>query len=127
MLLNHGLAKLMNFSQTAAKFPDLFGFGSAFTLGLGVFAELCCSALLVLGLLTRFAALMLALTMATAFFLVHKMVLSGEQSGELAFIYLAGFVALVVIGPGRYSVDACLFKETQGATEPTMQSNPRSS
>ena len=44
-----------------------------------------------------------------AFVLVHKMKLTGGFNGELAFIYLAGFVALLIAGPGRYSADSFLF------------------
>jgi putative oxidoreductase len=43
--------------------------------------------------------------MSVAFFLVHKMALKGPMSGEMAFIYLAGFVTVLLAGPGRFSVD----------------------
>jgi putative oxidoreductase len=109
MLLNHGVGKLANFSEVKSKFPGLFGLSPEVSLGLAVFAEVFCSALLVAGLITRFAALNLVVTMAVAFCVAHGMALSGEKSGELAFIYLAGFITLLLAGPGRFSVDACLF------------------
>lgn len=105
MLLNHGWAKLMGFQAKAGAFPDPLGIGSTASLGLAVFAEVACAALLVLGLFTRFAALALSINMIVAFFLVHNGALSGERSGELAFIYLAGFVALFLSGGGRLSLD----------------------
>lgn len=72
-----------------------------------MFAEVVCSILLVLGLFTRFAALNLIATMSVAFYFVHKASLErGPNSGELAFIYLAGFVALLLAGGGRFSLDA---------------------
>jgi uncharacterized membrane protein YphA (DoxX/SURF4 family) len=43
--------------------------------------------------------------MATAFAVGHSFALSGDRSGELPFIYLAGFLAIVIAGPGKYSVD----------------------
>ena len=52
--------------------------------------------------------LALSVTMATAFVFAHGMALSGERSGELPFVYAAGFAAILVMGPGRYSVDARL-------------------
>jgi len=113
MLANHGFAKLTNFGEMSAKFPGLFGLGSAPSLALAVFAEFFCSLLLVVGLLTRLAALNLAVTMAVAFFIAHKGSLTGEHSGELAFIYLAGFVTLLVAGPGRFSTDGGLFKKRE--------------
>jgi putative oxidoreductase len=106
LLANHGWSKVAGFSEMSAKFPDPLGVGSHTSLLLAVFAEVVCAALLALGLLTRFAALVLVINMGVAFTMVHKLALSGEHSGELAFIYLAGWVTLLVAGAGRFSVDA---------------------
>ncbi len=106
MLLLHGRGKLLNFAATAEKFPALFGLPSNVNAGLAVFAEVFCSALLIAGFLTRFAALMLTVTMATAFILVHKASLvPGPGSGELAMVYLIGYVTLLFAGAGKISVD----------------------
>jgi putative oxidoreductase len=56
-------------------------------------------------LFTRFAALGCAITMSVAFFIVHEMRLKGTASGEMAFVYLAGFVAIFLAGPGRFALD----------------------
>ena len=110
LLFNHGLDKLLNFNEKSSSFPDPLGIGSTASLGLAVFAEVICSALLALGLLTRFAALGLVINMSVAFFIVHKAVLEmGPKSGELAFIYLAGFTTLLIAGSGRFSLDQVLF------------------
>lgn len=105
MLLHHGLDKINNFSTYASKFPDPIGIGVKPGLGLVTFAETVGAALLALGLLTRFGALTLAIDMAVAFFMVHKSL----QSGELAFVYLAGFLMLLIAGGGKFSVDKMLF------------------
>ncbi|HYG36146.1 MAG TPA: DoxX family protein [Clostridia bacterium] len=110
MLINHGLGKLQGFKTMAAEFPDPFGVGHSTSLALVVFAEFFASILLAIGLVTRFAALVLVVNMTVAFFLVHKGALSGPQSGELAFIYLAGYVGLLLAGAGRISVDRYLFQ-----------------
>ena len=109
MLLNHGLDKLKNFSSMSSGFPDPFHVGHTASLGLTVFAEVVASALLVLGLVTRFGAFVNVINMSVAFFMVHKAVLKGEHSGELALIYLAGYVALLIAGPGRISMDQALY------------------
>ena len=109
LLLNHGSGKLKGFSDLAPNFPDPLRIGHSASLGLVVFAEVVCSLLLIMGLLTRFAALVLAINMTVAFFMVHKTALSGEHSGELAFIYLAGYVVLLIAGGGKISVDQALF------------------
>lgn len=106
MLFNHGLGKALEYSSLKSKFGDPLGIGSQASLSLAVFGEVVCAALLVLGLWTRFAAAGLAVTMGVAFALVHDLRLKpGGNSGELAFIYLAGFVAILLAGPGRYALD----------------------
>ena len=108
MLLLHGMMKIKNFSDFSEKFADPFGLGPKTSLILAIFAEVVCSALLIFGLLTRFAAIANIVTMAVAFFIAHKAVLSGPKSGELAFIYLAGYVVLLFAGAGCFSIDAKL-------------------
>jgi putative oxidoreductase len=108
LLLLHGSSKLTGFSKMSGQFPDPLGVGSPTSLSLAVFAEVVCALLLVLGLFTRLAALILSINMAVAFFVVHKAALSGPGSGELAFIYLAGFLTLVIAGAGRFSLDSKL-------------------
>jgi len=107
ILFLHGWNKWINFSKLAPGFPDPLHLQSTkVSLGLTVFAEVVCAALLIIGLCTRFAALALAITMGVAFFLQHKVALSGQGSGELAAVYLLGFVTLLVAGPGRFSFDS---------------------
>lgn len=105
ILLNHGWAKFAGFSQMSAKFPDPLGIGPATSLGLAVFAEVAMGALLALGLFTRFAALVLVIELGVAFMKVHGHALGGPMSGELAFLYLAGFVTILIAGGGKLSVD----------------------
>lgn len=105
MLALHGWGKAVNFGSMASKFADPFGLGTTASLVLAIFGELVCGALLALGLATRFAALVLVIVMSVAFFSAHGAKLSGPGSGELAFIYLAGFVAIFFAGPGRFSFD----------------------
>jgi putative oxidoreductase len=105
MLLLHGRGKMLDFSAMAAKFPALFGLPANVNLALAIFAEVVCSTLLIAGVFTRFAALMLAATMGSAFFFVHKSALVGEHSGELAMVYLVAYVTLLFTGAGKFSVD----------------------
>lgn len=106
LLILHGWAKLTGFSDMAGKFPDPLGVGATGSLALAVFGEVVCALLLALGLFSRLAALGLIITMAVAFFMVHKASLQpGPGSGELAYAYLAGFTTLFITGPGRFSLD----------------------
>jgi putative oxidoreductase len=109
MLWIHGSAKLRGFSEMSGSFPDPLHIGHTPSLVLAVFAECFASLLLVLGLATRFGALVLAINMTVAFFMVHQAVLMGEHSGELAFIYLAGYITLLLAGGGKFSADMLVF------------------
>jgi putative oxidoreductase len=109
MLVHHGVDKLRNFNDTAPNFPDPLGIGHTASLALAVFAEFFVSLLLIFGLVTRWSALVLVIDMIVAFIGVHKGALNGQHSGELAFMYLMGYVTLLLAGPGRFSVDKALF------------------
>lgn len=71
MCLMHGWGKLTSFPDKADSFPDPFGFGSPVSLGLAVFAEVVCAALVVAGAFTRLAVVPLIVTMAVAGFVIH--------------------------------------------------------
>lgn len=105
MLVLHGWGKLSNFQEMSGKFADPLGVGIKTSLSLAVFGEVVGSLLVVIGFFTRLGALSGAITMGVAFFLVHSATLKGQGNGEMAFIYLAGFVAIFMAGPGRFSID----------------------
>jgi putative oxidoreductase len=108
LLLLHGWMKISMYGAMSQKFADPFGIGSPASLALSIFAEAICSSLIVVGLFTRFAALVCIINMTTAFVIVHGSALTGPNRGELAFLYLGVFIALLLAGPGRFSLDGNL-------------------
>jgi putative oxidoreductase len=108
MLMLHGADKLTHFSQYAEHFADPFGIGMKASLALSVFAEFFASLLLILGLVTRFGALVLITNMTVAFISMHGK-LTGSQNGELAFVYLLIYLVIFLAGPGKCSLDKALF------------------
>ena len=108
MFVNHGIGKLMHFEERRHTFYDPFQLGSQWSLSLVIFAEMFCSLLLVLGLFTRFALLPLIITMGVVVFLVNQ----GKpfEDYELSVLYLTVFFALLLTGPGRFSIDAAISK-----------------
>ncbi|MDO6432291.1 DoxX family protein [Flavitalea sp. BT771] len=104
--INHGFPKLMHFSNQQAIFFDPFHIGHKWSLILVLFAEIFCALLLVLGLFTRFAALVLVIELAVAVFLFHK----GQnfEHHEPALLYLTAFASILLVGPGRFSVDGLM-------------------
>jgi putative oxidoreductase len=109
MLVQHGVGKMTSFNSTAANFPDPLHLGHSVSLGLAVFAEVIAAALLAIGLFTRAAAAVLAFEMAVAFVMVHQMEFSGKMPGEMAFMFFGVYLALLITGPGRFSLDLAFF------------------
>ncbi len=109
MLFGHGFEKLVGFSEKAMHFPDPLGFGSVTSLGLTVFAEFFCSIAILFGFFTRYATVPLIITMLVAVFVIHGDDPWGKK--EFATLYLVPYIALLIAGSGRYSVDFKLFKK----------------
>jgi len=107
MMLTHGLAKLSNFSTMSQNF-DPIGMGGILSLSLVIFAEVFCSIAVILGLFTRLAAIPLITAMCVATFIAH----AGQAfaTKELALLYLTFYVVILLIGPGRFSIDRLLWK-----------------
>ena len=112
MALAHGLGKIPpspgfveNTAGMGFPLPGLFAWAAALSEFVG-------GLLIAVGLLTRPAAVLVATTMAVAFFLAHGGALTGEGNGELAFVYLVAAVTLVVTGAGRYSADQVIWRRT---------------
>lgn len=108
MMVKHGLDKLMHFAQKAPNFADPFHIGSTTSLALVVFAEFFCAAFIILGLFTRLAAIPLVLAMSVALFSAHKGEFFGR--GELAGLFLVVFFSILIMGPGKASVDRLINK-----------------
>lgn len=109
MLLGHGLGKWSKlFSGEEIQFLDPFGVGATTALALAVFAEVACSVLIMLGLLTRLALIPLIVTMMVAFN-VHVSDAFGVQ--EKSILYLVVYIVLMLQGAGKFSVDGLLRKK----------------
>jgi len=112
LLYCHGLDKLKNFSHLQTVFPDPLHIGHRISFFLAVFAEFLCSILVALGFLTRFAALVLVIEFCVAGFLVHKGHIPSMNGNwnEQVWLYLAAFFSILMVGPGRISVDGAMGK-----------------
>jgi putative oxidoreductase len=102
-MLTHGFPKFQNLISGDIKFGDPIGIGATLSLILAVIGELVCPILIIIGYKTRWAALPAAITMAVAAFIVHTADPFGKK--ELALLYLTFFVVIMMVGPGKYSID----------------------
>ena len=109
MLVNHGWGKLEKLlGAEPIQFADPIGLGQTPSLALAAGAEVVCAALLIVGLATRVVALPLVFTMLVAAFVVHGADPFAKK--EFALLYAIPFFALVLTGPGRFSLDAWIAK-----------------
>ncbi|MDP4128608.1 MAG: DoxX family protein [Bacteroidota bacterium] len=108
LLIAHGLLKISNFSEMSGSFFDPLRIGHRNTLILSIFAEVFCSMLLVLGLFTRLAAFVIVLDLSFAVFMYHR----GQpiKNMDLGVIYLTSVFSILLLGPGRVSVDGMMAK-----------------
>jgi putative oxidoreductase len=108
LMLNHGIPKMMNLFSGNIQFADPIGIGVPASLALTVFAEVLCSILVAAGLWTRLALIPLMITMLVAVSVVHFN--DGMDKKELALIYLLPYLALFLLGSGKFSMDAFMKK-----------------
>jgi putative oxidoreductase len=109
LFMEHGLVKIMHFSQMSGHFPNPIHIGPLPSLLFATLSDGICSLLVAIGLGTRYAALIVVINLATAFTLVHHMKLSGPGNGEVPFLFLGAFLTIVIAGAGRFSLDASLW------------------
>ena len=107
-MMVHGIQKLDMLKANPIQFADPIGIGEPASLVLAVFAEFICSALLILGFMTRLAIIPLIITMLVAVFIVHSA--DGFEKQELGGLYLGVYVVLIITGAGKFSVDRLIAK-----------------
>ena len=112
LFFKHGSEKLSGFSQTAAHFPDPLHIGVIPSLLFATLADGICSLLVVLGLATRWAALIILVNLFVGWSFVYHFASAGGAGhvdiGQLIFLYLGAALLLFLAGPGKYSLDAWL-------------------
>jgi putative oxidoreductase len=109
LMLSHGVPKALEYQTLIHDFPDPLNVGTEVSLQLVLFAEIGCSALLILGLLGRFAAIALFITMMVAAFVHHFD--DPWAMRELPLLYAAVYATLALTGPGSPSFDAWLSRQ----------------
>ena len=107
LFIMHGTQKLFGFPPSPMPGMPVDPFT---TLGVAGIIELVGGALIILGLLTRPVAFLLAGEMAVAYFRVHypRGLFPINNGGEMAVLYCFSFLYLMVAGAGAWSLDAMI-------------------
>lgn len=103
LLLTHGIPKFQKLITGDFEFADPIGIGATPTLFIAVLGEFLCPILIILGFKTRLAAVLPALVMAVAAFVVHAS--DPIDVKEKALLFLGSFIAIYLLGPGKFSLD----------------------
>jgi putative oxidoreductase len=110
LFYGHGFEKMsVIISGQEIQFMDPIGIGAGTSYHLAAFAEGVCAILLILGLFSRIATLILSINFLVIFIFHAFMVGDGFAVLELRFFYLFAFIGLTLTGPGRFSLDYLFF------------------
>ena len=112
LFMEHGLIKMVGFPAGIAPGPQaVLSFS-----GISGVIELAAGALIVLGLLTRFAAFIASGEMAVGYFVAHatRGFFPAGNGGDAAILFCFFFLYLVVAGPGPFSLDRLFARASAG-------------
>ncbi|MDE7159884.1 MAG: DoxX family protein [Muribaculaceae bacterium] len=112
MLIQFAVRQIYTFDAIAPGFPGLLCMDSRATLILWIFIEFVCSLAIMAGFLTRLMTLPVFVGMIIAeYHLLHDVVaesphlLSWSQQGYLPMMFLGIYFFLLIVGPGKISID----------------------
>lgn len=108
LFIYHGYDKIDHYHMYLSMSKDIIGIGTKLSFNLVIFAEFFCGFFVTIGFLTRLTVIPIFISMSVAFFVAHSK--DAFQMKELAFLFLVLSIPVFILGSGKYSVDALLFK-----------------
>lgn len=105
LMMVHGYGKMQTWlAGGEIQFIQFLGLSTTVSLFLAVIGEFIAPLFIALGFFTRYAASLAAFTMGVAAFYVH----AGDNLAdkEIALLYFIGFVSILLLGAGKYSLEA---------------------
>jgi putative oxidoreductase len=104
LCLQHGVQKYSMLVGDPSGFPDPIGIGHVPSILCSMGAECGAAGLVVVGLLTRLACIPVLFTMGMVALVVHHN--DPWSKTEPSVLFFLIFMAILLLGPGRYSLDA---------------------
>ncbi len=103
MILTHGIPKINLLFESPIKFADPIGVGEITSLILALIGEVVAPILILIGFKTKLATIPSIITMFVAAFVIHAS--DPINVKEKALLFLVGFLVILLMGPGKYSID----------------------
>ena len=111
MIFVHGFKKLGIGTAEAEKVPNPLHLPEAFNDAFAVSANIVFPLLVLIGLCTRLATLPTLAVTLTGYFILHWN--DAALIKDTPFIYSIIFLLIFLLGPGKYSVDNCLYNKSR--------------
>lgn len=112
MLIQFGVRQIINFPIEASHFPSVAGMSPSVTCILMICIEIGCSIFIMTGFLTRLMIIPPFISMIIAeYYILHSLsaeapyLLQWNQNGYLPIMFLGIYFFLLLVGPGKISVD----------------------
>ncbi|MBU3822790.1 DoxX family protein [Flavobacteriaceae bacterium XHP0103] len=103
LMLTHGIPKINMLFASPIKFADPIGVGEIPSLIFALIGEVIAPIFIIIGYKTKIATIPSIITMLVAGFIVHASDPIGTK--EKALLFSAMFIAILLAGPGKYSID----------------------
>lgn len=111
MLLQFGVRQTIHFEEMRTFFPAILGMSADASLITMTCIEIGCSIFIMCGLLTRLMTIppMIAMIVAEGYLLYNAQqatyLLTWQQQGYLPLMFLGIYVFIMLVGPGKISID----------------------
>ncbi len=112
MLLQFGVRQIIEFPSESAAFPSALGMSPSVSCIIMICIEIGCSLFIMAGFLTRLMIVPPFIAMVLAeYYLLHNVasqasyMLQWNQTGYLPIMFLGIYFFLLLVGPGKISVD----------------------
>ena len=105
-----GYDKLMHFQAQQKGFMNFLGLGEGVSLALVIFAEFFCSLFLIFGLFSRLVVIPILIEMVVLVFKEYNLDIFNYSTGGHAALVFVGLLPILLVGPGKISVDGMINK-----------------
>lgn len=107
-LFIHGSKKVLNFQEEVQHIPDPFHMGGYTATIIAIFSNVVCAIFVALGLFTRLFAIGAFMIPFIGLLIVHAN--DPWVVKDVPLMYSLAFAIIIVLGPGRYSLDRVISK-----------------